>query len=404
MLCGGEIKDISNSLANVEQGLDQWLNAVSKTSPEKAQTQLEGLLKQAFQLKEATPFFQTLAQKLDSTLAYQQFRLPGKDIVVSDRREAFLGKPAEKTEGQGSTQENQKTEAPQEKDRPHTDGETKHVKHREKHDVHRANERTGVTANAGRESTASNMERLLSSFEKLLVERFENGREVAHEAKDGKKTFQEKTEGQWKDFFKAFLHRTEAKKLSLSDIKEFLLRGIVNKGEKGVVISDLTLQNGKVEKFARFAVLANMLAKLKGLNPGDVFGKNAFGGTLSEELLILALKATQGADQAVNPKATQGKFLDGKNEAAIQESLGMPVSSHLDKKGLLKKTRGLGVKDLLGDEPFAEDVPYQFIPWWHWGNLKRPGKFKTVTVVFYGTLFILALIGIILLSYRVISN
>jgi len=63
----------------------------------------------------------------------------------------------------------------------------------------------------------------------------------------------------------------------------------------------------------------------------------------------------------------------------------------------LKKGRRMGAMFAFGEDKERaphDETPYQFIPWWHWGNLWRPGKFKIITVAFYIGLLLLAIVGI----------
>ncbi|MBI4211521.1 MAG: hypothetical protein HY540_02680, partial [Deltaproteobacteria bacterium] len=189
------------------------------------------------------------------------------------------------------------------------------------------------------------------------------------------------------------------------EVREFLLRGVVQKGAKGIVISDMLLANGRVEKFIRFSVMATVLEKLKMLLPGEAFTRSEIAALSQEELNYLALAVARSAD-AVAEEAERGKFFDAQAEARAAQELGLPMSQHLSAKSrLLRKQRKLGLGGLLGSsegEIFEDPAPTQFIPWWHWENLKKPSPARSVTAVFYTALGIVALIGIGVLTMRLL--
>ncbi|PJA21109.1 MAG: hypothetical protein COX62_03285, partial [Deltaproteobacteria bacterium CG_4_10_14_0_2_um_filter_43_8] len=267
---------------------------------------------------------------------------------------------------------------------------------------------TNANAQPTQATTKERVQQLLNAFEKLVVARFEQGAEVAN-PNNGKLAFGEKSLAMWKSFFEGMMGRTVTKKTSLEDISNFLFRGLIQKGNgKGIVISDLVLANGKIEKFIRFSVMADALAKLKSMNPGDIFSKAALEGMNDEDLMYLALKASQGSEIAFSQDASKGKFLlAGQTEAMLSHDLGVPLHAQLQSKTRLMKRRG-GFGGFMGSflendlEP--QDDPYRFVPWWHWGRLSAPVKSpnRWVTIAFYLALLAMALIGIATMTSRLL--
>jgi hypothetical protein len=238
-------------------------------------------------------------------------------------------------------------------------------------------------AQAQKPEVKAQIDELLSKFEKMLVDVFEEGKQLAKKSKDGKPAFLKKTDSQWKKFFSRFTGRMLKKKVPTKNIQGFLFRGMVPKGAKGLVISDMTLASGRVERFIRFSILAEAMAKLSKLLPGDAFGKEMLTG---EELYYLALASARGREYATVPKPTPGRFMGGVAEEKAEQRLGLTRGKKLGAFGWGKEK-----------EPH-EETPYQFIPWWHWDNVKRPGKFKMITVAFYLALGLTVVIGILAIT------
>ncbi|MFH0800161.1 MAG: hypothetical protein V2A66_08300 [Pseudomonadota bacterium] len=392
--------DPGERVAQITQLVEQGQMQIQEAEQQVA----EAFKQQPFEVAKQLPqFLQAVAKKLDASTAFQQFRLPGTDRVVSDRREGpEHGKP----------QEAQREAAKKGADDKKTDGKGRDaagemhlkdgrlIKHRERTYENYLGDRGAGRGGLDAEAAGERVERMMSAFERMVLERFEGGRQVASESPDGKPKFLEKSAAQWREFFKMFFDRTVQKKVLLSDIRDFLLRGLISKGEKGIVISDMRLENGRAEKFVRFSILAEALAKLKGLLPGDAFDKGMLGKLSGEELMYLALAVSRGRRFAAAMLPMQGKFVGGRAEAMAAEALGLPLAAHLSQKAKGLRARHGG----FGDDGPADDLPYQFIPWWRWGNLKRPGRFKWVTAAFYGTLLILSIIGVVAITYRILSG
>lgn len=408
----------SDSLSSVQHLIDLIEQGAPQEQITEAEQELNDSLKSGdYRVKDQLPSFQKTVRNLDAAQAFQQFRLPGKDIVVEDKREQFLGKPADEASKQTVSEsmkrgarEDVEKQAAERKEASHKEREElrlregKLVREKDKDLRSRLGERTIGRGELDRQVAGERVDRLLSAFERLVIERFENGRSVERLLTEGKQRFLEKTEAQWRDFFKALAHREVEKKVLISEIRDFLMRGIIPRGAKGICIGDVRFESGRIEKFVRFSVFAEALAKLKKLSPGDVIGKEALGEFTGEELMYLALAAARARALQMAEKATQGKFVDGRAEALAANALGIPIDQHLRQKAKkLRRHSGLLGGDLLGEDVPGE-TPYQFIPWWNWGNLKRPGKLRWVTAVFYGTLLVLSLIGLATITWRLLGG
>lgn len=354
----------------------------------------EALGTRPYVVKQQLAFFQRVAHEMRGAQAMQQFQLTGGRAVV-DRRDKEAEAPRE-----DAAKDVARKESREDAREMHRLREGKLVKDKDVDSIDRGILRGGLE----RDAATGRLDKLLTAFERMIVARFEDGRQLEHMIKDGKAAFAEKSEAQWAAFFKSFLSRTVGRTASLEDIKNFLLRGLIPKGGKGIFIGDMHLTNGRVEKFIRFSIIADILAKLAGKKPGEVVGKGELG-ELGEELQYLALAAPRGREFEAAQKETEGKFMGGRSEARAAEELGFAVEGQLEEKARrlrAKKGKGLGMFFEKDGEP--EDIPYQFVPWWHWGNLKRPGKYRRFTVLFYTSLLALAIIGIIAVTMKLLAG
>ena len=409
---------VSSNLS-VEQRIQKWMDLRDAGAPmeqiQAAEIDVAEAMKQSpFEVAQGLPFFQQMAKKLDATQAFQQFRLPGRDIVVADRRDEHdQGKPAEASKEAAKQTIRDDARRIAEHDKKDAASELrmqdgKLVAKRQRDFVNHLGDRTNFAkpGHLDQQVASDRVDRMLSAFERMVVARFEDGAKVAHELKDGKARFLEKSDGQWRDFFKSFIDRTIQKKALFSEIKEFLYRGVVNKGMKGIFIGDINFQSGKIEKFVRFSILAEALSKLKSLQPGMMVGKGVLAGFSGEELMYLALAVSRGRELGLSMLPTQGKFLGGRAEAEAAQALGLPIDQHLRQKAkALRHKRGGGAgKGLFDDAGGSDEVPYQFVPWWSWGNLKRPGRARRTTAIFYGALLVMAIIGIVAMTMRLLHG
>ncbi len=414
MFSAGETGDGGHSVSsglNAEQSIQRWVQLIesgaSSEQIQKAEIEVAEILRQQpYELKKQLPFFQKLAKKLNARPAFQQFRLPGKDRVVEDRRDQFKGEPKEKDQAKKTAKDSAKEAArdiakQKTKDLRLKDGKLIRSKART-YKNHLGDRSSLARGSLDRGVASERVSKLFSAFEKMVVERFEEGRQLESQTQDGKAKFRMKSDAQWRQFFKSFLSRTMKKKVLLSQIRNFLFRGAVAKGGKGVFIGDMKLANGRVEKFVRFSIMAEALAQLKGMNPGELLGKGILKNMSGEELMYLALAVARGRGMKFSQEAERGMFMGGKAEAQAAELLGLPMDGHLRQKAKHLRGRGAGMLggDSLGEHVYGDDIPYTFVPWWHWGNLARPGKRKTTTLLFYVALALVAFMGIGAMTLR----
>ena len=389
----------------VGKQIEQYVDLLRKQAPtekiKQAEKQLsEQMGKDRFEaFKRQLPRQLRARRSLDAQRVYRQFRLPGRRRMVRDRRGRMRGRPAAKLRARKAAARSSKEAAKAKVDTMRMRGGriTKQASRKYKNffadKMQLKSEATARTV-----GKQAQIDELLSKFEKLIVRRFEHDQEVAKQSKKGEQTFLQKTESQWKTFFARFTSRFLKKKVPTKNIQDFLFRGMVSKGAKGVVISDMTLASGRVERFVRFSILAEAMARLAKLMPGEKFGKDMLKG---EELYYLALAAARGREYKTVPKPAEGRFMGGVAEERAAQELGLPMSAHLEHKSeAMKKGGRMGAAFAYGEdkERPPEEQAYRFVPWWHWGNLKRPCKFKMMTVAFYLALLLLAIIGITAIS------
>lgn len=404
---------------STEQRIQNWVQLVEDNAPvediQKAEMEVaEALQKQPFELRKQLPFFQKLVQKFDASKAFQNFRLPGRERVVEDRREQFQGEPKEAAkEGAKEAAKSAAKEAA--KDAAKEESKKAALKLKDGKLISKKDLRLAGAAALGardvsmkgsdHQAAAARVDEMLSAFERMVVERFEKGKQIADQSADGKPHFKPKTEAQWKQFFKNFMSRTIKKRVLIDDIKQFLMRGVVSKGAKGVFIGDMTMNSGRVERFVRFSIIAEALAKLRAMMPGDTVTRQMLGKLTGEELMYLALAASRGREFAFVQQAAQGRFGAARAEAQAAEALGIPLNQQLEQKARhLRGKKGRGGMAWFEKDPEPEETPYRFVPWWSWGNLNAPTPTKWITRVMYGALFIVSLIGIITLTVRLLGG
>jgi hypothetical protein len=430
MFAGGAdpTKDASSAVSSAtqplsaEQRFQQYAQLVEQGAPpeqiQQAQQQLAEVARQhPFELRKALPFFQNIIKKLHATTAFQQFRLPGRDHMVIDRRDQFEGEPAKEAKREtleqakeaavdaGKKGETAKSDKVADVAKHLQMKEGKLVQARQAAGVQGADFRGVKGAGKGEEPID---EEMLTSFERFIVQRFEKGEQQAPKSADGKPHFLEKSETDWKAFFAAFGDRSVQKKVLIEEIREFLLRGVIPRLGKGIFIGDMHLADGRIEKFVRFSILAEALAKMKGTQPGEALSAEKLGQLAGEELLYLALAASRGREYLTGLLPSQGKFLDGRHEARAAEALGIPMHAQLEQRARQLRARrsagGGGLGGLLEKDAESEPLPSQFIPWWRWGNLHQPKRTRWITRVFYGALLIMSLLGIAMVTLRILKG
>ncbi|MBI4126507.1 MAG: hypothetical protein HY465_03345 [Deltaproteobacteria bacterium] len=348
-------------------------------------------VKEGFQLREVLPhFIKQTAQMVNAQKVYQHFRLPGKDRIVEDRRERPHG---DKAPDRAEQKKGEEREARAEKEGLTLKRGTL-VSDRPKDYKNYLGDRSSLSASPEQQAATERVERLLSAFERLVIARFEGGREIVQAFVNGEVRFGGKTIDEWRQFFANMGDRSVARKTLLAEIQEFLFRGVIPKGERGVVIADMTHANGRVEKFVRFGVIAEALAKLKSLVPGQTFGKEALAGLTGEELVYLSLATARGTGFTMSDAPTLGKFMGGASEARAAQELGIALEGQLHAKTQLLKRRGKGPGGFRWlDKEIPEETPSQFVPWWKWGNLYRPSKTKWLTIMMYLSLLTISMIA-----------
>lgn len=333
-------------------------------------------------------FIRAIGERIEHGWLYQTFRLPGSSRVVHDRR-AVADDEAQRAAAADAPQAMQTREG-------QLQPETRRAY------PNFLGERPAGLPRQTAETQAAG-ERPLSSFEETLVRRFEGAVEQARSAPDGRPHFLQKTAAQWKAFFQHFLHRTEKKQVPMEVVGDALLfRGLLKKGgdpAKGVVIGDLPLANGAIEKFARFDVqLQAALQTMAQLAPGETVPREAVAKSVQGAMLEYLAIAPPAVDTVISTAArdTQGVFTNLKTEAEVSRQLGlrgaeMGTGPFADAEGRVTGHRGRGGGGTVfgdPDEP-PEDVPGQFIPWWRWDREERAGQrrwFTAVTIALLVTL------------------
>lgn len=235
-------------------------------------------------------------------------------------------------------------------------------------------------------------DRGLSPFEAKIVERFEHGVAVAKESSpDQPPTFLQKTAAQWKAFFRQFLPRTEKKQVPLESVanEAMVFRGLVGKSGvqgKGVMIGDLALQTGQVEKFARFDVdLAPVMTLVRGLQPGASLPRQVIAAGIQHELLeYFAIGHARAEAEVFAPRDSAGIFTSLKTEEAVAQRLGFSMGQGAvategaaSSEGETERARSGGAgrwRGLFGEEePMGDEQPGRFVPWWKWDREERAG-------------------------------
>lgn len=360
--------------------------------------------REGFQRANLADIARNILRRMDTAGGALVLKLPGIAKIIHDRRAEGKEKAdAERTEKDKPSEGSAKTAG----EMRIRDGKTQELKQKTYENYLAAREM--VKDRPGKEEVKQ--ERKISEFEKMVIERFEEGKQLEQSIKDGKAKFLEKTVEQWRAFFEKFMGRTAKQSADMKEIQEFLYRGLVKKdAAKAVLISDIILSSGKTEKFARFSILHQKLSDLFAkLMPGDTINKaNIADGLLSEKLLYLALQPPSGEKEfATGMQFKQGIFSSESTEARIAAELGIisgKDSSALSGRGAIGKGRrrkigGWFSKD---DEPTLEDQG-RFMPWWQWGNLNRPGGLTTKRAFYSGVIIIFIIVVLYLLD-RLVSG
>ncbi|MBI4125536.1 MAG: hypothetical protein HY466_06390, partial [Deltaproteobacteria bacterium] len=217
---------------------------------------------------------------------------------------------------------------------------------------------------------------LFTRFEQALLRRFEQGAPLEQPAQDGQFQFLKKTLQQWQNFFARFARRTVLRRVAADQIQEMIFRGLVQRQARATVISDLSLVNGQLEKYARHHLSAeaqNFLAMLAQLQPGQRLRQDQLRKFLAGELEYLAIRAAE-EEAAFAMAPLKGKFLaTAQAEAKVAGELGLQLGAQLKEKERLlreEKSPRSRVPGPWSNEAGAEPET-QFIPWWQYGALKK---------------------------------
>lgn len=320
-------------------------------------------------------FLRSVQKRQESSWVYQSFKLPGTNYLVRDRRGGKAPDEAAKKD-QGFEMKDGKLHSAKEKSYVNYLGDRQMLQPK-------------VPKGA-----ASEISRLLSEFEKLLVDRFEKGKKIAQESADGKPHFKLKTDAQWRSFFSKFLKRTVWKQGELSALKQFIFRGLVQMkrggGAYAMLIGDMMMADGKMDKFARLKVLSDVAKLLANLEPGSTLEAEIIRKGLSvEEFKYLALAHKHG-EKGVRTGAepTRGMFGQLKTEEQVAEKLGL---RRRKKGGAYGGPIKWGEKD-------EEEEKHAFVPWAWWDREERKGKpllFKSILFTLIAALLFVLIMAII---------
>lgn len=304
---------------------------------------------------------------------YRSFRLPGTNYVVSDQR----GRGAEEAEAFKRGTEYQMKEG-------------QLVGAKEKAYINYLGERQVMQPEAAK-AAAREISRLLSEFEKMLIERFEKGKTIEQKSEDGRPNFLAKTADQWRSFFSKFLSRTAWRKAELKMLKEFIFRGLTSlkkgDGKFAMLIGDMTMADGQIQKFARLKVLTQLMEMLANLKPGSNLEAELLRkGLGAEEFRYLALIHKHG-ERAIKTgmEPTKGMFGQLKTEDEVARQLGL----RRRKRG----GKGYGGPIKWGAE--GEEVgKHAFVPWGFWERETRGLWPKMATAIIATIITLLILAGI----------
>lgn len=311
-------------------------------------------------------FLGAVQRRMEGSWIYQVFKLPGTNYVVKDQRypEGGEGKAIRK-ESEFAIQDD-KTAEVKEKGYVNYLGERQFLKFQE-------------------QKAAGEVSRLLSEFEKLLVERFEKGRVIEKESEDSRPHFREKTDEEWRSFFSKFLNRSQWKEAELKELREFIFRGLISlkkgDGKHAMLIGDILLSDGRAEKFSRLKILKDLMNLLAGLKPGaslqaEMLIKGAGRGGV--KYLALAHKHEEGVIKT-GKEVAKGMFGPLKTEEEVARRLGIKGGGY---KGPIKWGEG-------GEEETPAFVPAGFS-----GRQKLSGRPRTLIAVVFAAIVLLAIIGI----------
>lgn len=311
-------------------------------------------------------FMRAIQEKLGT--GYRNFKLPGTNRVVEDNRDRA-----------GRRDDTGKKDAGYEI----RDGKMIEVKN-----VPQTGEGAAADLNRALEGEVN---RLLSDFEKMLVERFEKGKQLEYQTKDGKPNYAQKAEGAWKAFFSKFVKRTIWKKGELENLKEFVFRGLMSHAKGGgkysTLIGDMAYNNGQIQKFTRLQILNEIAKMLQNIKPGSALAKDLLKkGLEAEEFQFLAL-ANKHRDKALKLSQQEAKGFFGTTQKAEDQAA--------EKLGLKRRGgRGKYGGPIRWGKEGASEEPHLFVPLGFWEREKRgawPRLIIKIAVILTGILILAGL-------------
>ena len=321
-------------------------------------------------------FLRAVQKRLDSSWLYQTFKLPGTSYIVRDMR----------------------NQQPQSADQARTPDRAAEFQMREgqpsetqgKSRANYLGDRHNLTPQETKKEVEQ-IKRLLSEFEKLLVERFEKGKIVEQKSEDGKSHFRLKTLEEWKSFFSKFFKRSVWKNTELRFIKEFIFRGLVSlkkgDGKFAMLIGDMMMTDGQVDKFARLRVLSDLAKMLSNMEPGSTLEAELLKrGLTAENIRYLAL-AHKHAEWVIKMQAdaTKGMFGLLKTEEQVAKDLG------IKRRGRQGKAYGGPLK---WGEGGAKEEKHAFVPWGFWERQDRKGRPRTFVKIAFTVITLLIILAI----------
>lgn len=362
------IKRIDSGISERSKQIYEKMRDAVLRAPEGRPT-VERFRPDQFKMGSVVPkFLRFVEKRLESTWLYRSFKLPGTQYVVRDMRNITKLPPDAPNFFKRSEPSLPKNEEfARMKDSPYVNylGERRFPEAPQKEPI-------------------QEISRLLSEFEKLLVERFEKGKTIEQKSEDGKPHFREKTDAEWRDFFSKFLGRTVLRSGDIEALKQIIYRGLaaLKKGDSryAMLVGDLEMTDGQISKFARIKIFKDLVSLVAHIRPGDSIDADKVRELIqTEQFKYLALAHRHEERVKIAKEESRGIFARLKTEEYTADKLG------------LKRRRGYsGPIKWGGEEEEGAADGHQFIPLGFWERQKRGAwpKIPTITVSILITLLI----------------
>lgn len=358
-----ELDELSKLIEQEHQFAKEVEEGEKKLTPE-SQTKFSNYLPR---------LIQKALNKMDASQIYQSFRLVGKDYVVYDQRDKKETGNAIEQESKTPLQELLMVRG-------------KLVASKEKSYENYLSDPSARLKVPGQATAQGPLLKMLSAFEKMLLKRFEGGENLETLCPEGRFSFLKKTAEQWRGFFSHFVRRTVKRRVALEQLQGWVYRDVVPKKGVATLISDLSLADGRLEKFVRFRLAQdpNLMQFLSQLESGARLSGTELKKFLGGDLEYLAIKEALHR-ASFSPAQTKGKFLGAaQTEARVAKELGVSLK--------------IPSFDLQKEE---ENPKESFIPWWQWGLLqKREGKTRWFVVSAYLVIAAAVVVGILFLLMK----